>query len=67
MRAVAAYPSERRIELVDIPEPAISTATQLKLRMLEVGICGTDREIASFNYGDPPPGSPFLVMGHESL
>jgi threonine dehydrogenase-like Zn-dependent dehydrogenase len=35
--------------------------------MLEVGVCGTDREIASFQYGTPPPGSPHLVIGHESL
>ncbi|MCY1040387.1 glucose 1-dehydrogenase [Corallococcus sp. bb12-1] len=37
------------------------------LRMREVGICGTDREIASFQYGDPPPGEDPLVIGHEAL
>jgi threonine dehydrogenase-like Zn-dependent dehydrogenase len=30
-------------------------------------VCGTDREIARFDYGTPPAGSPYLVMGHESL
>ncbi len=35
--------------------------------MLEVGVCGTDHEIARFEYGAPPPGEPYLVMGHESL
>jgi threonine dehydrogenase-like Zn-dependent dehydrogenase len=35
--------------------------------MLDVGICGTDREIASFEYGAPPPGDDHLILGHESL
>jgi len=35
--------------------------------MLDVGICGTDKEIVSFEYGTPPPGSAYLIIGHESL
>jgi len=35
--------------------------------MLDVGICGTDKEIVSFQYGTPPDGSDYLVIGHESL
>ncbi len=35
--------------------------------MLEVGICGTDKEIVSFQYGTPPDGSDYLIIGHESL
>jgi glucose 1-dehydrogenase len=35
--------------------------------MLAVGICGTDREIVSGEYGWPPPGSDQLVLGHESV
>jgi len=35
--------------------------------MLEVGVCGTDREICAFQYGTPPSGSGHLVIGHESL
>jgi len=30
-------------------------------------ICGTDKEICSFEYGTPPPGDDHLVIGHESL
>jgi threonine dehydrogenase-like Zn-dependent dehydrogenase len=33
----------------------------------EVGLCGTDREISSFEYGVPPEGSRYLILGHESL
>ena len=35
--------------------------------MLEVGICGTDREICNFDYGSPPSGFEHLVLGHEGL
>ena len=37
------------------------------LEVLEVGVCGTDREIARFDHGTPPPLSDRLVIGHESL
>ena len=37
------------------------------MRVLEVGIDGTDTEIYKGEYGEPPPGSSVLVMGHEAL
>src|SRR5262249_39730994 len=46
---------------------AITQPDQVKLRILEVGICGTDKEICSFEYGTPPTGSDYLVIGHEAL
>ena len=67
MKAVAVFPAERQVRLVDHPEPAITSPNDVRLRMLEVGVCGTDREIVTFQYGTPPPGSPYLVIGHESL
>src|SRR5579871_577092 len=67
MKAVAAFPADRRIGLVDHPEPRIVSPTEVKMRMLDVGICGTDKEIAAFDYGTPPEGSPYLIIGHESL
>src|ERR1051326_4086263 len=67
MKAVAVFPAQRRFGLVDHPEPLIEAPHQVKLRMLDVGICGTDKEIVSFQYGTPPPESEYLVIGHESL
>jgi threonine dehydrogenase-like Zn-dependent dehydrogenase len=67
MKALAVFPSQRAVKQVDHPEPAVTTPTGVKLRVLEVGICGTDREIVSFQYGMPPAGSEYLVIGHESL
>jgi glucose 1-dehydrogenase len=37
------------------------------MRMLMLGICGTDLEIMNGNYGWAPPGHDRLVIGHESL
>jgi threonine dehydrogenase-like Zn-dependent dehydrogenase len=67
MKAVAVVPKSRAVHLLDVPEPEIETPTQARLSMLDVGVCGTDREICSFDYGTPPQGSDHLVIGHESL
>ena len=37
------------------------------VRVLRVGLDGTDREINEGKYGTAPPGSDFLVLGHESF
>src|SRR5438874_2432164 len=37
------------------------------MRVLEVGIDGTDTEINNGEYGEVPPGSYVLVIGHEAL
>jgi len=67
MQALAVFPSKKRLQLVDVPQPKLQSASQVLLRVQEVGLCGTDREISSFEYGSPPPGSDHLILGHESL
>lgn len=67
MRAVAVYPSSKEVRIADHPEPRLEHPTDVLARVLEVGICGTDREIARFEYGTPPVGQDYLVLGHESL
>jgi len=67
MQAIAVFPSKKSLQLVDIPQPKLQGATDVLLRVREVGLCGTDREISSFEYGSPPPGSDHLILGHESL
>ena len=39
----------------------------LLIRTLEVGVCGTDREIAAGEFGAAPPGETDLILGHELL
>jgi glucose 1-dehydrogenase len=67
MRALAVFPSQKSLQFVDIPQPKLQGETDVLLRVREVGLCGTDREIISFEYGTPPPGSDHLILGHESL
>jgi glucose 1-dehydrogenase len=67
MKAVAVYPGKREVRVIDHPEPQIASATQARMRVLDVGVCGTDREIVSFQYGTPPQGCDYLIIGHESL
>ena len=67
MRAVAMFPAEKQIRVIDRKPPPFDADDQVRLRMIDVGVCGTDHEIAHFEYGVPPVGEPYLVMGHESL
>ena len=67
VKAGAVFPAQRRVEIVELEEPRIASSTEVKLRILEVGVCGTDREICQFHHGTVPDGSDFLVLGHESL
>lgn len=65
MKAIAIIPGKGDVQLVDIEEPAITEPFQVKLKVLQVGICGTDREEAAGGRADAPPQSDYLVIGHE--
>ena len=67
MRAVGVIPRQREVTLLQHAMPSIQARTEMKVKTLEVGICGTDREICSFAYGTPPEGCDYLVLGHEAL
>jgi threonine dehydrogenase-like Zn-dependent dehydrogenase len=67
MHAVAVFPKSRRIEVVDHEAPRPIGATEVRVRILDVGVCGTDKEICCFEYGTPPAGSEYLVLGHEAV
>jgi threonine dehydrogenase-like Zn-dependent dehydrogenase len=56
-----AVPHSTRV--ADVPEPS---GDGVLLRVLEVGVCGTDREISEGLFGVPADGDS-LVLGHESL
>jgi threonine dehydrogenase-like Zn-dependent dehydrogenase len=67
MRALTLVPEEKdslRLDTLPDPEPGDG---ELLVEGLALGICGTDREIASGAYGWAPPGRERLVLGHESL
>jgi glucose 1-dehydrogenase len=68
MRAVAVVPGKHASAHLrdDAPDPAPAPGDAL-VRVLEAGVCGTDVEIHDGLYGAAPPGSPFLILGHENL
>src|SRR5262249_46096391 len=54
------------LDLENIGPPPICDGAVL-VRMLTLGICGTDLEIIKGGYGWAPPGTDQLIIGHESL
>lgn len=67
MKALGVTPGKKdSLELLDIDEPQESEGSVL-VEVIAVGLCGTDKEIVSGQYGEAPPGSDHLVLGHENL
>ena len=67
MKAVGVYPARKEVGLLTHPAPGRPAPNQVKVRTIEVGICGTDREICLFEYGTPPNSADYLVLGHEAV
>jgi threonine dehydrogenase-like Zn-dependent dehydrogenase len=67
VRALTVLPGKRDSVRVDeLPDP-IPHQGELLVQGLTIGICGTDREISTGDFGQAPPGRQRLVLGHESL
>jgi threonine dehydrogenase-like Zn-dependent dehydrogenase len=67
MKAIAATPKEEKsARMVEVPVPKVGD-DEVLVRVMLVGLDGTDREIDEGLYGDPPDGDNFLIIGHESL
>ena len=71
MKAVAVRPGERdSIHLRDVPMPSLHDIPGdrgVLVRVLRVGVDGTDKEINAAEYGMAPPGDDYLILGHESF
>jgi threonine dehydrogenase-like Zn-dependent dehydrogenase len=52
--------------VAEVPD-ARAAAGAVLLRTVEVGVCGTDREISEGLFGVAPDGADRLVLGHEFL
>ena len=46
MKAIAVVPGTAGSHLVERPESSITAPDEVKIRVIRVGICGTDREEA---------------------
>jgi glucose 1-dehydrogenase len=57
---------EGATQVADVPAP-VDAPGMVLVRPLEVGVCGTDREISEGLFGVAPDGEERLVLGHELL
>lgn len=71
MRAVAVRPGmPNSIHLRDVPMPSLHDVPGgrgVLVKVLRVGVDGTDKEINAAEYGMAPPGDDYLILGHESF
>lgn len=51
----------------DVSPPPPPADGEVLLRVEEIGVCATDRELARFRFGVPPDGDTHLILGHEAL
>lgn len=71
MKAIAVKPGiAKSVHLVDMPKPSVNDIPNgrgVLVKVLHVGVDGTDKEINNAEYGAAPPGDDFLVIGHEGF
>ena len=67
MQVLALNYESRKLEFCEMPEPIAPDQGQALLRIAEVGVCGTDRDLSLFLFGKPPAGESKLVLGHEAV
>ena len=67
MRAVTITSKDHSPRVREVAEPSLPGSGHLLIKVLEVGVCGTDRAIVRGEGGEPPAGSDLLTLGHEML
>src|ERR671937_1066994 len=71
MKAIAVHPGKPgSIHLEDVTRPSLDDIPEgrgVRVRVLRVGVDGTDKEINAAEYGAPPPGDDYLIIGHENF
>jgi glucose 1-dehydrogenase len=71
MKAVSVFPGKPdSVHLEDLEKPSLEEIPEgrgVLVKVLRVGVDGTDKEINAAEYGTAPPGFKFLVIGHEGF
>ena len=71
MKAIAVMPGKPdTVHLRDVPKPhlnGVDNGRGVLVKVLRVGVDGTDKEINGAEYGAAPQGDDFLILGHESF
>ncbi len=71
MKAIAVLPGQPgSAHLAELAMPSVADVPNdrgVLVKVLRVGVDGTDREINAAEYGAAPDGFNFLVIGHEGF
>src|SRR5436309_10907654 len=71
MKAISVFPGKpNSVHVAELPKPSVDQVPNgrgVLVKVLRVGVDGTDKEINAAEYGAAPPGFNFLVIGHESF
>src|SRR3954468_10222282 len=67
MIGIAAQTGSTQPVFVDAPKPRATSDGEVLCRTLELGVCGTDREILLSAKPWAPAGEERLILGHECL
>lgn len=71
MKAIAVIPGKpNSVHLREVPKPSLEQVANgrgVLVKVLRVGVDGTDKEINAAEYGAAPPGDDYLILGHESF
>lgn len=71
MKAIAVIPGKpNSMHLREVPKPMVSEIPNgrgVLVKVLRVGVDGTDKEINAAEYGAAPSGYDYLITGHESF
>lgn len=71
MKAIAVFPGKPdSVHLKDVPKPSVGDIPDgrgVLVKVIRVGVDGTDKEINDAEYGAAPSGDDYLIIGHESF
>jgi glucose 1-dehydrogenase len=67
MLAIAAQAGSTEPKMIDVSQPPAPLPGEVLCRTLQLGICGTDREVLQSAKPWTPAGEDRLVLGHECL
>ena len=67
MEALVTQPGHTHTAHIEDVPTVEAREGEVLVRTLEVGVCGTDREISEGLFGVAPEGEQLLVLGHEAL
>lgn len=67
MKAIGLIRGKEGVQRFEVPRPAVTSARQVLVRVIEAGIDGTDLETVARNKFNMPLGEDTMIVGHEAI